>query len=112
MCAAVAEIGAGQQRCDQLALDQSAPLPPGVARRQERASDERQALDFTIELAASNGTTVTAPASRFADTPPPPKEKFTTINFIERDRSVFQTVRAPPLALSVSTGTRLILESS
>ena len=51
-----------------------------------RTSDERETPDFTIELATSDGTIVSAPASRFADTPPPLKEKFTKIDFVERDR--------------------------
>jgi dienelactone hydrolase len=88
-------------------LDQNAPVPPGAARQQVRASDERPAPEFTIELVSSDGTTVTAPSSRFADIPPPLKEKFTKFNFVERDRygndwePVFQTVRAP---LSAFTG--------
>ena len=83
------------------ALDQSAPVPPGAARQQVGASDERPAPEFTIELVSSDGTTVTAPTSRFADIPPPLKEKFTKFDLVERDRygsdwePVFQTLRAP-----------------
>jgi hypothetical protein len=83
------------------ALDQNAPVPPGAGRQQVRASVERLAPEFTIELVASDGTTVTAPTSRFVDIPPPLKEKFTKFDFVERDRygndwePVFQTVRAP-----------------
>ena len=82
-------------------LDEDAPLPRGAPRPPAQASHERESPDFTIELVANDGRVLTAPASRFADTPPPLKEKFTKIDFVERDRygndwePVFQTVRAP-----------------
>jgi hypothetical protein len=78
-----------------------------------RTSEGREAPDFTIELAASDGTTVTAPVSRFADVPPVLQEKFTKLDFVERDRygnnwePVFQTVRAPLSAFASVDGRML-----
>ena len=91
-------------------LDQNAPTPRGVARQQARTPDEGRAPDFTIELVASDGTAVAAPASRFVEIPPPFKEKFTKFDFVERDRygndwePVFQTVRAPLSAFAGVNG--------
>jgi dienelactone hydrolase len=91
------------------ALDQNAPLPPGLRREQVSGRTQRQSPDFTIELIANDGTAVAAPASRFVEVPPPLKEKFTKFDFVERDRyeqdwePVFQTIRAP-LAAFRSTG--------
>jgi hypothetical protein len=42
-------------------------------------------LDFTIELVASDGATVTAPASRFAQIAPPLTQTLTKLDYIERD---------------------------
>lgn len=61
---------------------------------------ERESPDFTIELADSDGATVTSTVSRFVSIPPPFKEKFTKLAMLEEDYNqdwevVFQTVRAP-----------------
>jgi hypothetical protein len=90
------------------AMNQDAPLPPGV-RRPSAAASNREAVDFTVELVASNGATVAAPVSQFAAIPPPLKEKFTKVEVVERDQydkdwePVFQTIRIPLSAL-VSRG--------
>jgi dienelactone hydrolase len=62
---------------------------------------ERESPDFTIELVSSDGTTVSAPVSRFVSIPPPFKERFTKLAMLdekgyEKDwEPVFQTVRMP-----------------
>lgn len=90
------------------ALDQDAPVPPGVT-REPREGTDREAPDFTIELVASDGTTVAAAVNQFAEIPPPLKERFTKLAFVERDlydkdwEPVFQTIRAP-LSAFASTG--------
>jgi hypothetical protein len=87
------------------ALDEDAPLP---GKKKDDKSKEpkdskkkdRESPDFTIELAASDGATASAPVSRFAAIPPPLKEKFTKLDAIddagyEKDwEPVLQTVRA------------------
>ena len=91
------------------ALDQDAPVPPGVTRN-PRARTDREAPDFTIELVASDGTTAAAPVSRFAEIPPPLKEMFTKLAFVERDQydrdwePVFQTIRVPLSAFASAGG--------
>jgi hypothetical protein len=90
------------------ALDQDAPVPPGVTRTRTSAGGDREAPDFTIELVANDGTTIDAPMSRFAEVPPPLKTKFTKLNIVERDQyerdwePVFQTVRVPLAAFTAS----------
>ena len=97
-------------------LDQNAPVPPGARRPQATNSSDREAPDFTIELVASDGATAAAPVSRFADIPPPLKEKFTKFDFVERDRygrdsePVFQTIRAPLSAFAAAGGHRFDLQ--
>jgi len=92
------------------ALDQDAPTPRGVT-RQPDAARGRPAPDFTIELVTNDGAIFAAPASRFAEIPPPLKETFTKFAFLERDQyvrdwePVFQTVRAP-LSAFASVGGR------
>ena len=87
------------------ALDEDAPLPgkrkDEAKKKPEKSKPERESPDFTIELESSDAVTVRAPASRFAAIPPPLKEKFTKLSFLdsqayEKDwEPVFQTVRAP-----------------
>lgn len=62
---------------------------------------EREAPDFTLELVASDGATASAPVSKFMVIPPPFKEQFTKLAYLdekgyEKDwEPVFQTVRIP-----------------
>jgi len=90
------------------ALDQNAPAPPDV---NGLPPGQREAPDFTIELVANDGTIAAAPVSRFAEIPPPLKEKFTKFDYVESDRygrdwePVFQTVRAPLSAFVGRAGT-------
>ena len=62
---------------------------------------EREAPDFTLELVANDGTTVSVPVSKFTVIPPPFKEQFTKLEILdekgyEKDwEPVFQTVRIP-----------------
>lgn len=62
---------------------------------------EREAPDFTLELVANDGTTASAPVSKFMAIPPPLKEQFTKLAILdekgyEQDwEPVFQTVRIP-----------------
>jgi len=90
------------------ALDQDAPVPPGVTRARTSAGGDREAPDFTIELVADDGTTIGAPMSRFAEVPPPLRTKFTKLNVVERDQyerdwePVFQTVRMPLAAFTAA----------
>jgi hypothetical protein len=90
-------------------VDQDAPVPPGAGRAPTRVAGDREAPDFTIELVGSDGTTLDAPLSRFAEVPPPLRTKFTKVDLVERDQygrdwePVFQTVRAP-LAAFVRAG--------
>ena len=62
---------------------------------------EREAPDFTLELVASDGTTASAPVSKFMAIPPPFKEQFTKLAILdekgyEKDSEpVFQTERIP-----------------
>jgi dienelactone hydrolase len=87
------------------ALDEDAPLPGKKKDDKSKApkdskKKDRESPDFTIELAASDGATASAPVSRFAAIPPPLKEKFTKLDAIddagyEKDwEPVLQTVRA------------------
>jgi hypothetical protein len=96
------------------ALDEDAPLPSKKKDEKEKEPDkstnkERESPDFTIELVTIDGATATAQASRFAAIPPPLKETFTKLPWIEslayqKDwEPVFQTVRAP-LAAFQSAG--------
>ena len=98
------------------ALDEDAPLPGKKKDDKSKEPDkskkkERESPDFTIELAAGDGVTVSAPVSRFAAIPPPLKEKFTKLDPMEsaayeKDwEPVFQTVRAP-LAAFASGGAK------
>jgi len=97
------------------AMDQEAPLPPGITAR-PAAARNREAPDFTIELVASDGTTVAAPVSRFAEIPPPLKEKLTKLEFVEREQydkdwePVFQTIRIPASALVSGSDSRFDLQ--
>jgi len=69
---------------------------------------ERESPDFTMELVDSNGTTVSAPVSKFIAIPPPFKEKFTKLAKMDEEgfsqdwEVVFQTVRAPLAAFASS----------
>ncbi|HXM46096.1 MAG TPA: hypothetical protein VN924_32985 [Bryobacteraceae bacterium] len=93
------------------ALDEDAPLP-GKKKDQKAKKPEskkvRESPDFTIELATSDGATVSAAVSRFAAIPPPLKEKFTKLEAIdnwayEKDwEPVLQTVRVPLAAFQVA----------
>jgi len=71
------------------------------AKKPEQKKKERESPDFTIALVTSDGTTASAPVSRFAAIPPPLKEKFTKLDALEtaayeKDwEPVLQTVRAP-----------------
>lgn len=62
---------------------------------------ERDSPDFTIELVASDGTTASAPVSKFVSIPPPFKEKFTKLQKMDEEgysqdwEVVFQSVRVP-----------------
>jgi len=96
------------------ALDEDAPLPGKKKDEKEKEPDkstkkERESPDFTIELVTIDGATATAQASRFAAIPPPLKETFTKLPWMEslayqKDwEPVFQTVRAP-LAAFQSAG--------
>ncbi|HLY17688.1 MAG TPA: hypothetical protein VKR61_10725 [Bryobacteraceae bacterium] len=88
------------------ALDEDAPLPGKKKDDRSKEPDkskakDRESPDFTIELVASDGSTATAPVSRFAAIPPPLKEKFTKLDPMEdvayeKDwEPVLQTMRAP-----------------
>ena len=88
------------------ALDEDAPLPGKKPDKKEKKPEEskkkeRGSPDFTIELVSSDGATASAPVSRFAAIPPPLKETFTKLGFLESEayekdwEPVFQTVRAP-----------------
>jgi len=69
---------------------------------------ERESPDFTMELVDSNGTTVSAPVSKFLAIPPPFKEKFTKLAKLDEEgynqdwEVVFQTVRVPLSALQLA----------
>jgi len=105
---AAAKWGLGKASTVELsmaALDEDAPLPgkkkDDKAKKPEQKKKERESPDFTIELVTSDGTTASAPVSRFAAIPPPLKEKFTKLDALEtaayeKDwEPVLQTVRAP-----------------
>jgi dienelactone hydrolase len=100
------------------ALDEEAPLP-GKKKKEEKdkkkdnsKKKERESPDFTIELVASDGVTVSAPGSRFAVIPPPLKEKFTKLDAMESEayekdwEPVFQTVRAPLANFAQASGSK------
>ena len=73
---------------------------------------ERESPDFTIELVDSDGVTATAPLSQFMTIPPPFKEKFTKLGFLDdagfdQDwETEFQTVRAPLASFHSADGSR------
>jgi dienelactone hydrolase len=73
---------------------------------------ERESPDFTIELVSSDGTTVSAPVSRFVSIPPPFKERFTKLAMLdekgyEKDwEPVFQTVRMPLADFAAAAGVK------
>ncbi len=73
---------------------------------------ERESPDFTMELVASDGATVSAPVSRFMVIPPPFKERFTKLAILdekgyEKDwEPVFQTVRMPLAAFQAADGAK------
>lgn len=62
---------------------------------------ERDSPDFTIELVGSDGTTASAPVSKFVSIPPPFKERFTKLQKMDEEgysqdwEVVFQSVRVP-----------------
>ncbi|MBZ5591017.1 MAG: hypothetical protein LAP39_02195 [Acidobacteriia bacterium] len=98
------------------ALDDDAPLP-GKKKDEDKKPDQskkkdRESPDFTIELLASDGSTATAPVSRFAAVPPPLKEKFTKLDPLEdiayeKDwEPVFQTVRVPLASFQTASGSK------
>ncbi len=99
------------------ALDEDAPLPGKKKDEKDKEPDkskkkERESPDFTIELVTADGVVATAPVSRFAQVPPPLKEKFTKLAAIEglayeKDwEPVFQTVRVPFAAFQSASGVR------
>jgi len=98
------------------ALDEDAPLPGKKKDEKDKEPDkskkERESPDFTIELVTPDGVVATAPVSRFAQVPPPLKEKFTKLDAIEglayeKDwEPVFQTVRVPLAAFQSASGVR------
>jgi hypothetical protein len=107
------EVGVGEGvhiELSMAALDEDAPLPgkkkDEKAKKPEQKKKERESPDFTIELVTSDGTTASAPVSRFAAIPPPLKEKFTKLDALEtaayeKDwEPVLQTVRAPLAGVS------------
>src|SRR5215469_378365 len=69
---------------------------------------EREAPDFTLELVANDGTTASAPVSKFMVIPPPFKEQFTKLEILDEkgyqkdSEPVFQTVRIPLADFAVS----------
>jgi hypothetical protein len=72
------------------ALDEDAPLPGKKPDKKEKKPEEskkkeRGSPDFTIELVSSDGATASAPVSRFAAIPPPLKETFTKLGFLESE---------------------------
>ena len=93
-------------------MDEDAPLPGKKKdeksetkdKKHEQAKEEkkeRESPDFTLELVTSDGATAAQPVSHFVSIPPPLKEMFTKLSFIETKayendwEPVFQTVRAP-----------------
>ena len=108
------QLGAGSTvELSIAALDEDAPLPgkkPDKKEKKPEASKkkDRGSPDFTIELVSSDGATASAPASHFAAIPPPLKETFTKLGFLESEEyekdwePVFQTVRAPLAAFQSS----------
>ncbi|HKW33557.1 MAG TPA: hypothetical protein VJN92_11170 [Candidatus Acidoferrum sp.] len=73
---------------------------------------EREAPDFTLELVANDGTTVSVPVSKFMVIPPPFKEQFTKLEILdekgyEKDwEPVFQTVRIPLADFAAANGAK------
>lgn len=73
---------------------------------------ERESPDFTIEMVTGDGTTASAPVSRFVAIPPPFKEKFTKLAILdekgyEKDwEPIFQTVRMPLADFAAATGAK------
>jgi dienelactone hydrolase len=98
------------------ALDEDAPLP-GKKKEDKKSDDskkkkDRESVDFTVEVVASDGAAATAIVSRFAAVPPPLTEKFTKLSWLESQgyekdtEPVFQTVRIP-LAAFKNSGAKL-----
>jgi len=86
------------------ALDEDAPEPGKKKDDQKKDKSnkkDREAPDFTVELVAIDGTTLSAPASRFAAIPPPLTTRFTKLELMDQQgykknwEAVFQTVRIP-----------------
>jgi dienelactone hydrolase len=108
------QLGAGSTvELSIAALDEDAPLPGEKPDKKEKKPEEskkkdRGSPDFTIELVSSDGATASAPVSRFASIPPPLKETFTKLGFLDSEayekdwEPVFQTVRAPLAAFQSS----------
>ena len=108
------------------ALDEDAPLPGKKTEeekkkeeeekkkneQEDKSKKERESPDFTIELVSSDGTTASAPVSRFMVIEPPFKEKFAKLDVIdekgyEKDwEPVFQTVRIPLTAVQTPNGAK------
>jgi dienelactone hydrolase len=106
------------------AMDEDAPLPTKKNGEESKTKDkkagqakeekkERESPDFTLELVTSDGATAAQPVSHFLSIPPPLKEMFTKLSFIETKayekdwEPVFQTVRAPLSAFAGKDGKAL-----
>jgi len=98
------------------ALDEDAPLPgkkkdDKSKKPAEEKKKERESPDFTVELVAVDGAASGAPVSRFTAIPPPLKERFTKLGFLEDQfydkdwEPVFQSVRIPLDAFSIDPRT-------
>jgi hypothetical protein len=71
------------------ALDEDAPEHGRKKADQKEESAkkrERESPDFTIELATTDGTVVSAPVSRFISLPPPLTSKFTKLDLINKQQ--------------------------
>jgi len=94
------------------AMDEDAPLPGKKKEEEEKKKEEkkkedqskkkeRESPDFTVELLSSDGASAATTVSRFIAIPPPFKEQFTKLAFLDEQgykknwEPVFQTVRLP-----------------